>query len=413
MNFLKRTGISLLYYKKNTLLLLFIFMILGVIIQSGLSIFSVSLKSTAQVKKNITANILVMNDYSTTGDIYYGRNRISLKTIDKIARLPDVLSYNMIGFSLAKATNGLTPYYTENQADIIPLPNQFRIQGCNDIYSLKEFSSGDDELIYGRNIVPEDKNAAIICLDVSIQNDISLGDSIKLNSYYNDESVELSIIGIYKSNSAFPRTKYVVENAENLIITNIETVFLLNQLENVYSANFKISNPSKVEEFIQNIMSLSLNEKDDISFLIDTGTYHSVASTIDHIMDISLVMVISSVLMGMIVLTLLVMLLFKDRYYEIGILLSLGESKIKIILQMILEILSPILIGATGAVFISVYIAQRITDYLGGSENIIVSIQAIPVLLMYFFSILLTLIASISTIIKISYYNPREMLLNI
>jgi ABC-type transport system, involved in lipoprotein release, permease component len=413
MNFFKRAGNSLLYYKKNTLLLFCVFLILGVIIQSGLCILSASKQSVIQVRKNIGASVLVKCDIPKTGDIYYGRNMLSMESVFRIAKLPEVIHFYPLGFSLADGMYEFKPFMTESQARMKEFTNQFRIQGCYDITQLSEFESGDNELILGRNLKSTDQDIAIINQDVAIENHINIGDTIHLDSYYDGESVVLTVIGMYKVNNAAPHTDYEFYNSENLIITSVDTIMQLNNLEQIYSVNFKISDPFKVNEFVKKVKSLDLSEGDNISIIIDNSAYRSISGTINGMVYISIVMVLASLLMGAIILTLLVMILLKDRTYEIGILLSIGENRIKIILQMVIEVLTPILLGATMAVFISSLLIQRITDFFGGTVKITVCVQGYPVLFMYICVIFLTSIASISMIHKIIYYQPHEMLLDI
>ena len=123
-----------------------------------------------------------------------------------------------------------------------------------------------------------------------------------------------------------------------------------------------------------------------------------------------LIMVLASMIMGAIILTLIVMIQVKDRDYEIGILLSIGESNIKIILQMIIEVLTPILLGAAIAVYISSLFVNKLTDFLGGRDKIDVSLQFGPIFYMFLCGIILTLVASISMIRKILCYHPKDML---
>lgn len=413
MNFLKRSVNSLFYYKMNTFLLFCVFLIIGVIIQSGLSIIAASKQTADKIRKNIGANVLIKNDNPDTGDIYYGRNKLSMESVLKIAKLPEVMDYYPIGYSMANGSDHLQPFMVETQADMKEFTNQFRIQGCSDITRLVEFESGDYELFLGRNLVKLDKNAAIISYDVASANNLSIGDTIKIDPYYNGKPAELKIIGIYKVINAVPHTDYEFYNSENLIITNIDSLVQLNGLNNIYSAIYKISDPLKIDDFIKKIRSVKLAEEDDLSMLVDQSEYRSLSRTINGMINISLTMTISTMFMGAIILTLLVLIQVKDRDREIGILLSIGENKIIIIFQMIIEVLTPILFGATIAVSISDLFTGKIIDFFGGNERTTISLQFLPVFLMYICGIMLALIASTPMIHRILCYHPREMLKDI
>jgi putative ABC transport system permease protein len=411
MNFLKRAGKSLLFYKKNTLELFCVFLILGVIIQSGLCILSASQQSVKQVRSTIGATVLVKNDNVTTGDIYYGKDLITIESMNKIAQLPDVVSYNPLGYSMGKGTNIFESYKEEAQTAKYPNSNEFRVQGCSDASLLTEFTSGDFELIKGRNIEAKDKNIAIISSEVATQNEVTVDDTITLNPYYGGEAVTLTIIGIYKAVIPLPHTDVPFYNSENLIITDVDSLIQLNKLNSVYTVSYKISDPTKAKDFIHKVQTLELAEGDQLSFLINDSEYRSMAGTINSMIRISLAMVVVSMLMGAIIVSLLVMILFKDRNYEIGILLSMGESKAKVVTQMIIEVLVPILLAATGAVCISTITAYRITAFFGGSDKIVVTVQPFPVFAMYLCGILLTIIASTTVIWRIIRYQPKQMLM--
>lgn len=413
MNFIKRTFLSIVYYKKNTLLLISIYVILGILIQSGISIYSNSLQTAMQAKKNMHANIIIKNDYLLTGDAYYGKNRLPVEVIEHIKEFPEVEKCSMTSYSIACGTKDMEPYYDKNvQTDSNLFTNQFRILGCNDINSINEFKK-DNDLIKGRNINDFDRNVAIISADIAQKDNIELGSFITLNPYYKGSSVRLLVIGIYKVVNYTPRTKYPMENSENLIITDINTIFKLNNLENIYSANFQIENPDKVDLFVKKIHSLKLKDDNQLTYIIDTGLYDTISSSIKSINNISMIIVISSIFMCSFILLLLAAMQFRDRYYEIGVLLSLGESKYKIILQIILEILIPVLISTTIAVFISYKAVYILVKIMGGNGSIAISLHIMPVLLMYACSILITIIASLNSIIKIILFCPRKMLISI
>lgn len=411
MNYLKRAARSLLYYRKNTLLLFCVFLIMGVIIQSGLCILSASRQSAAQLRNSIGATVLVKNDNVTSGDIYYGKNLICTESMNKVALLPEVADFNPLAYSMGKGTSIFKSYVEESQSNKFPDSNEFRIQGCYDASLLNEFISGDLELIMGRNLKKGDRRTAVISSDVASRNQVTVGDSFQLEAYYDGEDVTLTIIGIYKVNEPLPHTDVPFYNSENLILTDPDTIFTLNNLDKVYTISYHITDPTKTGEFIKKVQKLDLSEDGNITFLIDDNEYRSMASTINSMIRISFAMVTASMIMSGIILTLLVMIQFKDRNHEIGILLSIGERKVNIIIQIIVEILVPILLAATGAICISIVTARQITAFLGGGEKISISIRPLPVIAMYLCGILLTIIASASAIWRILHYHPKQMLM--
>lgn len=82
---------------------------------------------------------------------------------------------------------------------------------------------------------------------------------------------------------------------------------------------------------------------------------------VNSLMNQVLIFVIGATL---IVLTLTILLYLRDRKYEIGVYLALGERKGKIILQVLFEVLSVTIIGIIIAVFIGNIIANQMSNFL-------------------------------------------------
>ena len=81
--------------------------------------------------------------------------------------------------------------------------------------------------------------------------------------------------------------------------------------------------------------------------LIDTDTYsiqtndqmyQSMLTPLNNVASFAKNIIVLVAVAGVIILTLIVMLSIRERKYEIGVLLSLGESRIKVILQFFTEI---------------------------------------------------------------------------
>jgi len=98
---------------------------------------------------------------------------------------------------------------------------------------------------------------------------------------------------------------------------------------------------------------------EDFSQGFDPLTY--AMGTLEEITNQALIFAIGA---AIIVLSLLITLYLRDRRNELGIYLALGEKKIKIILQLLIEVTAVALIGMTLALFIGNVIARDVSQEL-------------------------------------------------
>ncbi len=183
----------------------------------------------------------------------------------------------------------------------------------------------------------------------------------------------------------------------------------LNETESVYKVSYQIIDPADCDFFVQKVKVIDPRYK-NFSFLVDNAKYLSLQSSITSIGVIATSMVTASILMGIIIVTLLVINNLQQRVFEIGMLLSLGESKFKIILQVIIETLVPIILAVTCSISISGMVTGQIASLIGG-ENLVVKVDSLAVLLVYLCGMGLTIIASTVTVYKITKYNPKDILM--
>ena len=89
---------------------------------------------------------------------------------------------------------------------------------------------------------------------------------------------------------------------------------------------------------------------------------------IENVASVSDKVVIIVAVAGIVVLTLVVVLFTKERTYEIGVLLSLGESKFKLLLQFFSELLIIGVVAFGISIFSGNVIAQKMADSLLANE---------------------------------------------
>ena len=92
-----------------------------------------------------------------------------------------------------------------------------------------------------------------------------------------------------------------------------------------------------------------------------TGTFDQFSTSMETLNDIADGVLLAAAGASVLILSLLITLFLKDRRHEIGIYLALGEKKLKIILQVLFEVLATALIGITAAIFVGNIISANIS----------------------------------------------------
>ena len=129
---------------------------------------------------------------------------------------------------------------------------------------------------------------------------------------------------------------------------------LLNYSSNnrVTSVEYGVNNPTKLDEIIRNVENLGINS---ISVSKSNKNYELVTSSVESITKLTNMIRIGSIIVGIVILSLVLMFWIRERLYEIGVLLSLGITKINLILQFVAETLIVTIFG-----FLSAFVLEFI-----------------------------------------------------
>ena len=187
---------------------------------------------------------------------------------------------------------------------------------------------------------------------------------------YYEEEVEYEVIGIYsnreelKENNFWPQdimngvTYTTIASPASFIPTralfeeeainekktdqlkeeffDLQIVSDFSYLDSVY---IKLNSPDVLESFTEDLNQLFIDHGyDHITIHTSNDAYEIVAGPIESLSMISSIIVWASCGAAIIILIFVVMLFLKERKHEIGIYLSLGERKWKIMLQIVLEV---------------------------------------------------------------------------
>ena len=225
--------------------------------------------------------------------------------------------------------------------------NTVAIHSTNNTAKNTLFSSGVFKLKQGRHLEQNDREKIIIHEVFAQKNNLKIGDKIELilinTSYKKTETqkTRFEIVGIFGGKKQEKYTGLYSDFSENTIFSDFETTIqALNLPENerlLSKITLYTETADQLDEAITKTEKININwskykiEKNNTAF---KDTLESIAG-VKNIINLMTYLIIIG---GSVVLSLILMLWLRERIYEIGILLSIGTSKLQIVLQFIIEL---------------------------------------------------------------------------
>ena len=269
----------------------------------------------------------------------------SYKDIENIRNIKEIKESLLEYEGLAKPTN--TKAISANQQvqrdDLDEdLKNTVAIHSTNNTAS-----SGVFKLKQGRHLEQNDREKALIHEAFAQKNNLKIGDKIELSLINtSDKKTEtqktrFEITGIFSGKKQEKYTGLSSDFSENTIFSDFETTMqALNLSENerlLSKITLYTETVDQLEKAITKTEKLNIDwskykiEKNNAAF---KDTLESIAG-VKNIINLMTYLIIIG---GSVVLSLILILWLRERIYEIGILLSIGTSKLQIISQFIIEL---------------------------------------------------------------------------
>ncbi|MBV1709664.1 MAG: ABC transporter permease, partial [Erysipelothrix sp.] len=230
------------------------------------------------------------------------------------------------------------------------------------------------------------------------------------------------------------------DSIENIMSTPISENLLL------AGAVFELEDPTYINAF-----KTFASEQIDLKYgLLDANDalYNQLSGPIDSLGNLSGMMVIIVMIAGALILGLITALTVNQRKYEIGMLLAIGESKLKIISQFIVEVAVIAIIAFGLSVFTGIQAGKMISESVsmqpstavvsttstqGGRGNsskytqpvlsnptmdiedveINIELDGMSILLLLGSGLLISIISVIIPALYVTRYNPKQILNNI
>ena len=253
------------------------------------------------------------------------------------------------------------------------MPDTF-FQGVRSSDLLKDFQGGTNKIVEGRPITPEDKNKKVVLIEERLaqQNELQVGDKLKIKSPDEVLTVELEIVGIYKNSdiTSFEESLPPMMHPSNKVYANYDSMKEFNENDTtINEAIYFLKDPESIEDFKAQGKNTTI---DFDLFKLDAhdALYKKMVGPIENIASTSKWIVYLVSISGSIILGLIIMLTIKERRKELGILLAIGEKKRKLVGQLLVEVLCVAVLAFGISIITGETVSQKMGDSLLQKEVI-------------------------------------------
>ena len=397
--FLKRSLFSLLHNWWKNLLLILLFSSLFAVAIGSLTLYGTTKAQTDHLQKAL-GNAVTLRGVGHSIRTNYGQQGggpggIEPEVIRKFVNAPQVASYNSAETELwvLKDAKGL-------YEDIFPdfkdysLQNEYTVlaMALEDTSLHQAFNVYGFQLVEGRHITPDVmyENVCLVSRQFAEFNGLRVGDSFQVQSFREKTkpAVSVEIRGIFDPPESTYEVRGHEDTPEEMIFTSMAACYntRTHKEEQDFSVSWRglgiatvyLHSPEDVDVFIEeakkkfpirNVVESSLyvpmdqpipeelmgpddtasliaaSENPLYDILIDKEWYNMVGKPLEKARDLAGGIAIFLLAAILLVLALTSVLLLVGRKREIGILLSMGESKLKIMAQLAIETLVPLCIA--------------------------------------------------------------------
>ena len=371
-----KNAIAYITRKRNRTLIIFI--ILTIVLSCLYSCLTI-MKSSNEIEKTLYESSNSSISITKKDGKYFNVNQF--KDIEKIKEVEKIIiQYDGLAkLKDAKVVSGEQRINREDLSD--EFKNVVSLEATNNTKRNILFSSGVFTIKEGKNIEENDKNSIIVHEEFAKQNNLKLGDEVNLELLDIEESGKIKshkfkIIGIFSGKKQETYTGLSSDFSENMVFVDYSTSQeILNKSENNKIANKILMYSGSAESTDLALNKLKELKIDESKYFVekDSKAFEESLESVSGIKHIIKIMTYSIMLGGMVVLSLILILWLRERIYEIGIFLSIGTSKIQIIMQFIFELLFISIPSIISSLFLGNVLIKVIAGGLINSENSMIS----------------------------------------
>ena len=371
-----KNAIAYITRKRNRTLIIFI--ILTIVLSCLYSCLTI-MKSSNEIEKTLYESSNSSISITKKDGKYFNVNQF--KDIEKLKEIEEkIIQYDGLAkLKDAKVVSGEQRINREDLSD--EFKNVVSLEATNNTKRNILFSSGVFTMKEGKNIGENDKDSIIVHEEFAKQNNLKLGDEVDLELLDIEKSGKIKshkfkIIGIFSGKKQETYTGLSSDFSENMVFVDYSTSQeILNKSENNKIANKILMYSSSAESTDLALNKLKELKIDESKYFVqkDSNAFEESLESVSGIKHMIKIMTYSIMLGGIIVLSLILILWLRERIYEIGIFLSIGTSKIQIIMQFIFELLFISIPSIISSLFLGNVLIKVIAGGLINSENSMIS----------------------------------------
>ena len=392
---LKRALISVKRRKTKSIILFLFLFIISTLVLSSISIKNATKKSMDVARKSLSSQVTLSMDMSKLRDEFKSSNDEDKK--EKMEEMHQKMNNNSANMSdINKLKNSkylcdlkysfeveaeeesfeLYSNNTENNENhgMMQGPNRnngLQVEAINTFKLLDDYQNNVITLESGEAFDEDDNDVVIISYELATTNNLKVGNIITVKDS-SGNTHELKIKAIYQNSETMG-----FNNNYNKIYVNTNTgeKFLTEDEYNdgnyaIKSAVFYLNDPDDADKFISESKKLITDLSDrNLTLDIDSKAYDQMTSSIKNVSNLSSTILIIVVMASIVVISLIAINSLKDRNYELGVLLSLGEKKIKIVGQFITELILIATCSFILAIGSSKLISQKLANTIISTQS--------------------------------------------
>lgn len=318
------------------------------------------------------------------------------------------------------------------------LPNA-TIKATTDPEISSDFKNGKRKIEQGE-IFKKDGDC-IISEQLAKFNNLKIGDTIIVRNYDSKNPIEhqLTITGIFIDLTMMGVTGNItpLDNKNNDIFTTFDTLInmkFFNGLGRI-EPTYYLKDPTTIKEFEKELQKKGL--PDYYFAKTDDSAYNKIVGPVEGLSDTATGFMISVLLLGSAILLLISTMAIRERKYEIGVLRAMGMKKFKVAIGLISEMLIITTVALFIGLCVSSIVAQPVSDKLFAEQlkyaeesnkatsisvpsvrdnneeplsELKVGLDSNAVIQIIYTSLLLSMLASLSGVIRITKYEPIKIL---
>ena len=371
-----KNAIAYITRKKNRTFIIFI--ILTIVLSCLYSCLTI-MKSSNKIEKTLYKNSNASISITKKDGKHFNVNQF--KDIEKIKEIEEkIIQFD--GLAKLKDAKVVSGEQKINREDISgELKNVVSFEATNNTKRNILFSSGVFTVKEGKSIGENDKNSILVHEEFAKQNHLKLGDEVNLELLDTESNGQFGnhkfkIIGIFSGKKQEKYTGLSSDFSENMVFVDYSTSQeILNKTGNNQIANKILMYSNSAESTHSALNKLKELKIDESNYSIekDNSAFEESLESVSGIKHIIKIMTYSIMLGGMVVLSLILILWLRERIYEIGIFLSIGTSKIQIIMQFIFELLFISIPSIISSLFLGNVLLKVIAGGIVNSEDSMIS----------------------------------------